>query len=779
MPPEEIEKLVVVIESDISKLLKETREGVDKAESNLQKLERTGKRAFAALKVAATGAIAALTAVTVGITAAFRAAEQGLNNVRIRRSFEALARSVGQSSRAIIEAMQQASGGTIRELELMRQANIALQLGVARTPEEFDKLVRSAIILGRSVGRGPVEALDDLINAAGRRSTEVLDNLGISLSAVNTQMEEFAQQEFGQSASQLDQAARNALFMRAALEVADRQAQALGGSVEDIGTSIDQTRTQIENFKNDTEEAFLVVVGKATEVAQAMQQSFFGPDGIFPLFVEGGNIVAEVFAQILAGFLATAATIARTVNEARQVFAGDLAIGDFADPNRIAANFTVAFAQALNKIKADFDEVFDPGGAGDTPTIPILDDETINKDGEGAKQALDDALTALLDLQEETNAEMETNLAEHNAKMEEIERNAAQKFLEINQKFDEQLAKAQAAILKDAQDDLIALQQDTDRELKERQDEFNREELRETEDHLTELRRLRLRFLDDLQDAVKNRDARAVVDLRRRFQRENQERTDDFETQQRRERQDSDRELAKVREDERRRAQEIIDQRTEALDRVEARVEEARARELDRLEANLNEQRQKEIDSFNEAQAELENALVKRLEAEAKALADQDEITETGAQKILETLANFFGVGGEIDQLMEDFRNRRSTRMAIQVRFEEIDEKKGGSQSKPSAAGLAASGPQFQFAQGGTLLARGPTLAMFGEAGPEVAQFMPLSQMNRSATSRQTQRVELDINMRGSAPPGIRSGDRDQIASVLVQALREAGVMRR
>ena len=71
------------------------------------------------------------------------------------------------------------------------------------------------------------------------------------------------------------------------------------------------------------------------------------------------------------------------------------------------------------------------------------------------------------------------------------------------------------------------------------------------------------------------------------------------------------------------------------------------------------------------------------------------------------------------------------------------------------------------------MIARRPTLAQFGEV-PEMVQFTPLSQMNNNVDMERT--INLRVEMSGSAPPGIRSADRDQIAGVLVNALRESGL---
>jgi hypothetical protein len=169
----------------------------------------------------------------------------------------------------------------------------------------------------------------------------------------------------------------------------------------------------------------------------------------------------------------------------------------------------------------------------------------------------------------------------------------------------------------------------------------------------------------------------------------------------------------------------------------------------------------------------------KQLESIAKNLADQKDVTEEGAKEILETFDQFFGIGGDIDQLMEDFARKRKIRADITVAFQ--------GKSAPEPATAAATGPISRpapgtrtvggiipFAEGGTLIADKPTLALFGEAGPEVVQFTPMSELGSPGQSEPGRMI---IELTGSAPPGIGSSERDQIAGVLIAALKETGAL--
>jgi hypothetical protein len=316
--------------------------------------------------------------------------------------------------------------------------------------------------------------------------------------------------------------------------------------------------------------------------------------------------------------------------------------------------------------------------------------------------------------------------------------------------------------------------------------------LRQTEDHLKAMRRLQEDFLFNLDDAVRDRDAGAIVDLQRQFQKESSQREEDFATNQNRQGEDFDQELAGIRENEASRREELLSAQAEQLDNINkfeeekrADLEARRAEEQANLEQDLAERLQKENDNFLERQAALDEALQKQLESIAKNLADQKDVTEEGAREILETFDEFFGIGGDIDKLMEDFARKRKIRADITVAF-------GGVSSEPTEPASQAqqtteslrSGGSFggrqrlggvrEFATGGTLVAQKPTLALFGEAGPEVVQFTPMSQLSNGGQSEPGRMI---VELTGSAPPGIGAGERDQIAAVLLQALDESGAL--
>jgi len=296
------------------------------------------------------------------------------------------------------------------------------------------------------------------------------------------------------------------------------------------------------------------------------------------------------------------------------------------------------------------------------------------------------------------------------------------------------------------------------------------------------MRRLREDFIFGLEDAVKTRDARAIVDLQRQFERESTEAEANFAQEQERDREDQDLRLQQIREQEAEKSAEILRNQEEEL--MSLRDQEAKKRqELDasfqEQMAKLNEESIAKVDAeaaeFEKRKAQLEGAMAERLAAIAKGLADEEELNREGAKNILTALNETFGIGGDIDKLLKDFESRRKRKMTVEVGFERVQTEREREDRDEAAGGRFGPLRGLAFAKGGRIIAREPTVALFAEAGPEMAEFTPLNQMQQSAGAV-SGRMQVDLNFSGSAPPGVGTTERDSIARVVIDALEQAGI---
>lgn len=418
----------------------------------------------------------------------------------------------------------------------------------------------------------------------------------------------------------------------------------------------------------------------------------------------------------------------------------------------------------------------------------------VRAEGEGLDQAaeamdklLEKSTDAMLDAVADRQEKVQELEQEHGAKLAEIDQQTAERRTEINQQLQDQLAelaketaRRRAELIAGADQHLAELEATSARDREQQATEFRTSQRREQEDFNREMRRLQFSYLEDVQDAVRRRDARAVEDLRKRFLSEKQTRTEDFSTQQARQRQDHERSIRESRDAEARRRQEIqrsLAQQLRDLQDNEARkrrdLQTSHQRQLAELETSAAKERARENADYQRRQAALQQALAQRLSAIAKALADERSIDAAHARQLLEALNKTFGAGGDIDKLMQDFQARRRQRMIVSVEFAGVIEPTPTSGAGHHGGGFYTGG-STGFASGGTLIADRPTLAMFGEAGPEVAQFIPLSQMKAGNGNR---RLAVDLTISGSAPPGVGPGEVNAIAGVVLQAFKDAGVL--
>ena len=193
-----------------------------------------------------------ITAVAVAMGAAkvageaWQAAIAGSQMLKAEAAFASMAKSVGQDIHAIARSMIEASGGALDMQTAMQSASQAIKLGVAETPEEFAKLTRAAVNLGAAMGRGPVEAIDDIVRGIGRMSPLILDNIGIMTSGGQI-FEDYAI-SIGKSADQLTDAEKKQSLFNAAVrdgaKLSDAQStgfEQMDAALKDLADVISKT----------------------------------------------------------------------------------------------------------------------------------------------------------------------------------------------------------------------------------------------------------------------------------------------------------------------------------------------------------------------------------------------------------------------------------------------------------------------------------------------------------------------------------------------------------
>lgn len=533
-----------------------------------------------------------------------------------------------------------------------------------------------------------------------------------------------------------------------------------------------------------------------------------------------------------------AAEAAEEAAEAKEMAAE--ATDQMTEASNAAADAAAAEAEALEAAKEAALKLADGLEAANEKRDTGLA-ENAQQNAENVQQIESDHAEAVEEIEQES-ADKIADINEDSAKkLADIAKEAAKAREDAHEAYadgiedlEREVSKKREDILSKSKDSLKGLEKETDKAIEDERASFQKDELRETEDHLKDMRRLRMDFMDNLGDAVKSRDARAIVDLRRNYNREKSEREEDFNDKQQREREDRDQRLEEIREAEAEKAAEIMAAQEEELAQLEeyeaekraqleeslaeqletineqeaeklaaeeerraeaiAKEEEAKAEALAKEQEAYEEAKAKEQERFEEQNAKIEEQYAQQLEKMAEALADAEKINAEGAEKVFNALDKTFGLGGQIDKMMDAFSKRAQQKIKVQVDVEEqfngpgagSGSGKGSGKSYPSASqGNNPSNPNAPgfaggFAKGGRIIADRPTVALFGEGGAEMATFEPLDGGIRPSLQTDSGMMGGDLNISATvAFENLPAGADERMmieatSKVLVQAFQEA-----
>lgn len=164
----------------------------------------------------------------------------GAASQKLQSSFSTLASGVGASSQVMLDALRSASGGAISDYNLMLSANRAMLLGVADSAQEMTALMEVASRRGATMGLDMTTAFDNLVTGLGRASPDILDNLGITLDAVEV-YEDYAK-SVGKVASELEEADKKQALVNLVMQ------EATGAGVAQV-SGFEQMAASTANFK--------------------------------------------------------------------------------------------------------------------------------------------------------------------------------------------------------------------------------------------------------------------------------------------------------------------------------------------------------------------------------------------------------------------------------------------------------------------------------------------------------------------------------------------------
>jgi len=231
----------------------------------------------------------------------------------LRNSFEAMASAAGRAD-LTLEQLREATQGTVSDVDLLTSANkfMALNLPV----DEMEQLMGSAIQLGRAMGLGAAQSVNDLSVALGRNSPLVLDNFGVSLKLAQAQ--ELLAERLGKSVDGLTDVEKASAFQIIAIEKITEKANTLAGTTSEATLSQDRFAASITNLKSRVGEllaplssmapafsAMLPAIGQMSVTAlPKLGSAISGAGGVVPAL---GSLVTAMTGPIGMAVLVVAA----------------------------------------------------------------------------------------------------------------------------------------------------------------------------------------------------------------------------------------------------------------------------------------------------------------------------------------------------------------------------------------------------------------------------------------------------------------------------------------
>ena len=202
------------------------------------------KMVGAGTAITAAGALAAGGITTLGL-----AATEG---VGIMGAFNNM---FGTEAPNQLKKLQEATKGTVGDIDLMKQANQALLLGIE--PDALPAMFEGALAAAQATGRPVSDAIADITTGIGRQSKLILDNLGI---IVNT---EKAYSDYanilGKTSEELTDIEKKTAFTNATMQALQTNMENIGPIDEQI-LKAQQLSAQWLNAKQTLGEVFIPTV---------------------------------------------------------------------------------------------------------------------------------------------------------------------------------------------------------------------------------------------------------------------------------------------------------------------------------------------------------------------------------------------------------------------------------------------------------------------------------------------------------------------------------------
>lgn len=147
-----------------------------------------------------------------------------------------------------ITSARDAVQGLVSDYDLARTANLAYSMGVAKTGDEFGRIVGLVRTRAEQLGKDQQQMLSDYVEGVGKQESEIMDNLGMVLRL--TDAYSIHAETIGKAAKELTAAEKAEAYNAAALKELERLTKQGTAAVDGFARSWKEAKVELENFKD-------------------------------------------------------------------------------------------------------------------------------------------------------------------------------------------------------------------------------------------------------------------------------------------------------------------------------------------------------------------------------------------------------------------------------------------------------------------------------------------------------------------------------------------------
>lgn len=301
-------RIKLSVEDDFSRALGQYVNMVAQAERETQSLGNSSTRSGGGVRQFAQDmfymgntAMMAYRSLSYGVQQLDALAQSANQMERSRIALEGVAGGAEEASKWL-EAVARATKNTITEQEASSMAFQIMNLGLADTAEEAERFARTAAIIGAASPqiKDTGEAISQIALTLSNQSYMRLDQLGVSAGDVRTRVQELKSEIAGLTTEDA--------FNMAVMEELNRQAEAIGDSILEVGSNTEQLKAKWADFKTDIgfriADGFEAASGAILALGRdydAVSQSLMMPAGSTQAGFTPEERAAQIISEALTG----------------------------------------------------------------------------------------------------------------------------------------------------------------------------------------------------------------------------------------------------------------------------------------------------------------------------------------------------------------------------------------------------------------------------------------------------------------------------------------------